>query len=89
MLRECVLLLPLRSLFVLSPLLLRFYADKYEGDMEKERRGDPADYYFASVSGGEPAGGGGNQLDPSISTGISNGGGLVGGLENSRVSVYK
>ena len=58
-------------------------------EWENTPSGDPADYYFASVSGGEPAGGGGNQLDPSISTGISIGGGLVGGLENSRVSVYK
>ena len=31
----------------------------------------------------DPAGGGGNQLDPSISAGISIGGGFVGGLENS------
>ncbi len=52
-------------------------------EWESTPSGAPADYYFAPVSEGEPAGQRGSQLDPSISAGISIGGGLVGSLEYS------
>ncbi len=52
-------------------------------EWESTPSGAPADYYFASVSEGEASAQGGSQLDPSISAGISIGGGLVGSLEYS------